>query len=189
MKTQKDCLESKIYIDALIIVEGNSDKSRLSSFVDTDILVSNGLMSCKDDIEFIKEVSKRRKIIIFTDPDNAGEEIRKKLNSIVEEAINVYVPEGAHFNGKKHGVAECDKETLVSLLKPHESQKTIKNNGLLMEDLYNLKIVGLDESSNIKERICKHYSLGKCNSKTLLKRLNILKIEKEDLKEYLKSGN
>lgn len=58
-----------------------------------------------------------------------------------------------------------------------------------MEDLYNLGIIGTNESSAIREDISAHYSLGKCNAKTLLNRLNILQISKEELKDYLSNGN
>ena len=189
MKTLEGCSKSKMYIDALIVVEGNSDKSRLSSLFEADIDVTNGLVSCKVDIDFVKEVSKRRDVVIFTDPDRAGEEIRRRLNAALEKAINLYVPKDAKFNGKKHGVAECDKDTLLTLFKPYISSNKCKNNGLLMEDLYNLGIIGTNESSAIRGDICAHYSLGKCNAKTLLNRLNILQISKEELKDYLSNGN
>ena len=47
-----------------------------------------------------------------------------------------------------------------------------------------LKLSGLDSSVN-KEKVIKHFNIGHCNSKTLLKRLNSLNISKEELEKII----
>ena len=59
------------------------------------------------------------------------------------------------------------------------------NKGNLTEtDLFLLNISGLNSSKN-KQKVIEYYHLGICNSKTLLKRLNLLGVNKEDLEKII----
>ena len=59
-----------------------------------------------------------------------------------------------------------------------------KKGNLTETDLFLLNISGPDSSKN-KQKIIEYYHLGYCNSKTLLKRLNLLNVNKEDLEKLL----
>ena len=51
-------------------------------------------------------------------------------------------------------------------------------------DLFLLNISGPNSSKN-KEKVINQFHLGYCNSKTLLKRLNLLKVNKEALENII----
>ena len=48
-----------------------------------------------------------------------------------------------------------------------------------------LGLTGRDNSSELRGRLIKRYHLGKCNGKTLFKRLNMLGLKKEDIWQEL----
>ena len=50
-----------------------------------------------------------------------------------------------------------------------------------MADLYELGLIGKKDSKKKREETARKYHIGKCNGKTLLKRLGLLGISKEDL--------
>ena len=76
-----------IKIKQAIIVEGKYDKIRLSNLVEALIIPTNGFAIYKDKetSELIKTLAKKTGIIILTDSDSAGLQIRNALRNIVRE--------------------------------------------------------------------------------------------------------
>ena len=65
---------------ALIVVEGKTDKDLIDSFLDCDIITTNGSDVSRETINFIKEAATKRKVIVLTDPDAPGSRIRSIQN-------------------------------------------------------------------------------------------------------------
>lgn len=87
----------KIHIEQAIIVEGKYDKIHLSQFVDAVIIVTNGfgIYKNEDTLSLIRHYANTSGIIILTDSDNAGNQIRGKIKGVVRDGkvLNAYVPE------------------------------------------------------------------------------------------------
>ena len=86
-----------IRVKQAIIVEGRYDKIRLSNIVDTAIICTNGFSIYKDTDkqELIKSLAEKTGIIILTDSDSAGFQIRSFIRSIVKkgEVLNAVTPD------------------------------------------------------------------------------------------------
>ncbi|MBQ4164893.1 MAG: toprim domain-containing protein, partial [Oscillospiraceae bacterium] len=86
-----------IKIKQAIIVEGKYDKITLSSLVDAVIIPTNGFSIYKDEEKkaLIQALAEKTGIVILTDSDSAGFQIRSHLRNIVKkgEIINVYIPD------------------------------------------------------------------------------------------------
>ena len=54
-----------------------------------------------------------------------------------------------------------------------------------MQDLFELGLSGKNDASIKREKLSRVYPLGTCSGKTLLKRINMLGLSKEDIKEAL----
>lgn len=87
----------RIKLKQAVIVEGKYDKIHLSQLVDAVIITTNGFGIYKDSdtAELIRHYAKTTGIIILTDSDSAGNQIRGRIKSIVPEGkiYNAYVPE------------------------------------------------------------------------------------------------
>ena len=174
-----------MYLNGVLLVEGKDDESLIKSFLKCYIFKTNGYDLKKEDIAFYKELSKRHNIIVLTDPESAGEKIRKVLNDEIKNTINVFLNVDKCNKNNKHGVAESNKDHILEQLKEYLSNTPIKVGNLTPNDLSKL---GLNGDSNAKEKrryICDKFSLGVCNQKNMLKRLNLLNIKLEDIKEAL----
>ena len=67
-------------IKEVIVVEGKDDISAVKNAVDAEVFQVNGHAVRKNrSIEFLKLAYENKGLIILTDPDYAGEEIRKYL--------------------------------------------------------------------------------------------------------------
>lgn len=166
----------KLFFDGVIVVEGTGDSSFLSSFIDTLFIETNGYDIKQNDLDFLTHFNKT--IIVLTDSDKAGEEIRKRLCDSLPNAINIRVnPDKCNKNGK-HGVAECEKEEILDKLNKYLS-KDINKGILCLKDL-----ISLTKNDYVaKNVISEKYHLGTINNKEMIKRLNMKEITKEELQK------
>ena len=170
----------KYSVNEIIVVEGRNDESHLSSFIDAVVVVTNGYEIPRKEIEFLNNKRNKNSVIVLTDSDDAGKRIREKLNDIIFNKINIEVDIVKCNKHNKHGVAECDKDELINVLKRHFVDKPIK------DQLYLKDIDALNIDKTKRVMLCDKMHLGICNSKTFLKRLNYLGITKEELVDEMK---
>ena len=173
-------------IDAVLVVEGKMDRDLIHSFLDCDIITTNGSEVSRETIELVRETAKTRPVIVLTDPDAPGKRIRDILNNEVKGLENAFVPKKKAIKGHKVGVAECSKDTILEAL-----EHLIKDDGMPSRktidygDLLELGLVGCSFSEQKRAFLEEKLHLGECNGKTLLKRCNMLGLTKKDLMEVL----
>lgn len=173
---------SKTKFSGAIVVEGKMDVDLLSQFLDCDFITTNGSEVSRETIDYIKEIRKRKKVIVLTDPDAPGKRIRDILNENIEGLDNAYLPKEKCIKKHKVGVAECDKETIMEALEnliPGEASG--KESDITSADLLELGLVGGPDSAAKREELEKRLHIGHTNGKTLLKRLHSLGITKKEL--------
>ena len=179
-----------IKIKQAIIVEGKYDKITLSSFVDAVIIPTNGFSIYKDreTAELIKLFAEKTGIIILTDSDSAGIQIRNRLKSIIKsgEVINVFIPEISGKEKRKRapssqGLLGVEGMTKEVLLKAFEragvfSEEREKNeNPVTKADLLDLGLVGKENSSRLREQLLRELGLPtKLSANMLLETVNVM---------------
>ena len=175
---------SKTVINALIVVEGTTDVSLLTSFLDAEIVTTNGSDVPRETIDYILEASKRKDVIVLTDPDYPGKRIRDVLDRHIPNLKHAYIPKEKAIKHHKVGVAESDKETILDALSHITITKSPTPGNLTYSDLLELKLVGENSGVN-KENVEAHFHLGYGNGKTLLKRLNAMNIDRKQLEKFI----
>lgn len=165
-----------ISVKEAIIVEGRYDKIKLSSIVDTPIIETGGFRIFKDKEKqnLIRNIAKKRGILILTDSDSAGFVIRNFLKGIVpeNEIKNAYIPQ---LKGKEKRKAEPSKEGLLGVEGLSEAflVKAIQNSGatvlnenkpevraeITKGDLYELGLSGRANSAVMREKLLKKLEL------------------------------
>lgn len=175
---------NKTVIDAIIVVEGITDVSLLSSFVDAELVTTNGSDVPRETIDYLLEASKKKDIIVLTDPDYPGKRIRDILDNYIPNLKHAYIPKEKAIKHHKVGVAESDKQTILDALSHVSVTKSASKGELSYADLLELNLVGPNSIEN-KDRVETHFHLGYGNGKTLLKRINAMNITKKEIKEFL----
>lgn len=111
-----------------IVVEGKYDKIRLDSIVDATIVVTDGFRIYKrpEQLDLLRHYAKTVGLIVLTDADAAGFQIRGFLKGAIPDGTlyHVYIP---NIHGKERrktvpsaegtlGVEGMDRETLLDAL-------------------------------------------------------------------------
>ena len=106
----------KIKLRQAVIVEGKYDKIRLASLLDTLIIDIGGFRIYKDEekLALIRALAKTRGLIILTDSDRAGFQLRSYLGGSIpkEQITHVYIPD---IHGKERRKAQPGKEGLLGV--------------------------------------------------------------------------
>ena len=172
-------------IKEVIVVEGKNDTVTLQRYFDCDTIETGGSAVNQEVIERIRVLQKERGIIIFTDPDAPGMKIRDTINHAVTGCKNAFIDKKDARTSKKVGVEHASKEALETAL---ESLLTYDENyqvTLTMQDMLELGLNGSENSAALREKVALSYPVGKCNAKQLLKRLNMLSVNKEMLERIV----
>lgn len=172
-------------INGFIIVEGAGDKAFLSSFLDCEIIVLEGFSIPHRTIEYIKALSKFTTPLLLTDPDEAGETIRKRVSERVEGIVNLKIDFVNRKKYKKHGVAETNKESVLKLLEPYYGVYNCFSDIKLIE-LINIEN---DYHINIIDFVNSTFKTSASNKKGLLHQLKQLNINLEDIIRRIDNGN
>ena len=172
-------------IKELIVVEGKTDLIFLKSFLDADIVITNGSEVSHETLEFIKEVNKRQGVIILTDPDYPGLRIRNIISEYIGNCKHAYIEKRKAIKGKKVGVAETSKEDIIEALNNIVTYSNGNGKNIKEVDLYELGLFGKEDSKEKRNKVCDYYHLGWCNAKTFLKRVNMFGLNVNDIKEVI----
>lgn len=171
----------------VIVVEGKNDSNVLKSHFDCDTIITHGTHLGKKTLELIKATNEKRGIIVFTDPDAPGEKIRCAINSYVPNCKNAFIDRKKAVGRRKIGVEHASKEDLEESLKHLMTYTENLTPTISMSDFIELGLNGQDDSQLKRNKLGEILFLGAPNAKTLLKRLNMLQLNKEDIRKILET--
>ena len=178
----------RLKISLPIIVEGRYDKSTLSGFLDANIITTGGfsIFNNKEKQSLIRRLGQNG-IIILTDSDGGGKQIRKFLQGILPEGKihNIYIPkvEGKESRKRKAskagtlGVEGMEKDVILRLLEPFADGKNAANSGKMITkvDFFTDKLTGCDGASENRARLCRECNLPEdMTPNALLEAMNLL---------------
>ena len=174
------------HLDALIVVEGKTDVDFLSSFLDAEFITTNGSEISEKTIAYIRQAIKVRPVIVLTDPDAPGKQIRDRLEEQVPGLKHAVIRKEDAIKKHKVGVAESNKEVVMNALAHLIEPSSPKNMGTLnTTDLLELGLLGSKNAASLRDQISKKLFLGETNGKTFLKRCNALGIDRKQLEDAI----
>ena len=176
-----------VKIKEIIVVEGKSDYTLLKSFLDVEIIITNGSEISKETLELIKKANETKGVIILTDPDYPGMQIRNKINQYTAGCKNAFVEKSKAIRGKKVGIAETRKEDILEALENVVTFTDSNDGDATYNDLYELGFIGKEDSKSKREKVASYYHLGWCNGKNFLKRINMFNITLDMIKEVIEN--
>lgn len=186
--------DDRIKLDMPVIVEGRYDKIKLQSVIDAVIITTDGfgIYRNKKKRDMIRRYAEKTGIIILTDSDGAGFQIRNSLKSCIGsgKAVNIYIPD---VFGKERRKAKPSKEgklgvegiDVPTLRKAFEDAGVIGSSAprplwIDKQRLFDDGLSGGEDSSGLRKALCLRLGLPeRMTAKALLEALNALYSEEE----------
>ena len=169
-------------IKEAIVVEGRDDESAVLKAVDAAVITTHGYGIRKETLELIESAYKKQGIIIFTDPDHAGDQIRKRLVSLFPDAKQAFLTQDEAEKAGDIGIENAAPAAILAALSAARAESRTAQSRYTMADLDRLGLCGRPDSAAARSALGKKIGIGECNAKTFLKRLNTFGI---DLNEYI----
>lgn len=188
-----------IKIKEAVIVEGKYDKIKLSNLLDALIVETNGFQIYKDKerLNFIRRLAEERGIIILTDSDHSGFQIRNYISKgIPKDRIkNLYIPDiygkekrkNAPSKEGKLGVEGMNDKLLGEIFRKADiSYDTSQERELITSyDLFAAGISGGENAKEKRKKLLKELNLPEfLSTNSLLSYLNSY-MSKEEFQSYI----
>ena len=103
-------------IKEVLVVEGKMDVVAIDKAVEADCIITEGFNLKPQALKNIEQAYKKRGIIIMTDPDSAGERIRKYLSRRFPEAKHAFVPVEEATANDDIGIEQAKPEAIRKAL-------------------------------------------------------------------------
>ncbi len=172
-------------IKEIIVVEGRDDIVAVKNAVEAEVIATGGFGYDKAFIENLKIVAEKRGIIILTDPDFAGEQIRKSLCKNIKNCKHAFLPRGKALKKGDIGVENATKEDIIEAINKARPVFTEKREEFTKSDLIELGLIGISNSQKRREKLGDILGIGYANSKQFLSRLNSFGITREEFVKAL----
>ncbi len=176
-----------------IIVEGRYDKSTISSMFDAKIITTDGfgIFNSKEKQALVKKISERGGVILLTDSDAGGRQIRAFLSGILpkEKIFHLYIPKVKGKETRKKsfsksgllGVEGMNREVLEKTLAPFIEGEACKENStdydkktVTKTDFFADGLTGADGAWEKRRILAEHFGLpGDMSANSLISALNL----------------
>lgn len=167
-------------IKEIIVVEGREDERALKQALEAKTIATHGFGINQATWDLIEKAYLGPGIIILTDPDSAGEMIRKRIISRFPDAKNAYVPRDEARNGAEIGIEHACGESILEALSKARCRKEESADQFTMEDLLRFHLVGSTEAARKRDKLGKALGIGYGNTKTFLRRMNHYGVTREE---------
>ncbi|MBA4495831.1 ribonuclease M5 [Paenactinomyces guangxiensis] len=167
----------------IIVVEGRNDTVAIRRAVQADTIETRGSAIGPHILAEIRRAQEKRGVIVFTDPDHAGERIRRIISEHVPGVKHAFLPQkkakGKHKIGIEHAAPEAIAEALQSVRS--EGEDSAGESPISWEDYLNFGFAGDSHSRLFRQQVADALGIGYGNAKQFFRRLHVLRINKEEL--------
>lgn len=167
-------------IKEVIVVEGRDDTVAVKRAVEADTIETGGSAINETTLKKIALAQERRGVIIFTDPDHAGERIRKIVASRVPGCKHAFLPEAEATKRGDVGVENATPEAIRTALARLHNEVPGVEPIIAWEDLITAGLIVHPQASARRKALGELLGIGYCNGKQLYKRLTIFRISREE---------
>ncbi|WP_146172182.1 ribonuclease M5 [Melghirimyces profundicolus] len=171
-------------IKEVIVVEGQNDTAAVRRAVTADTIETGGSAVGPHVIARVKRAQKSRGVIILTDPDGAGERIRRIVSREVPGCKHAFLQREEAAGKKGFGVEHASPEAILRALRRVRWEEDAPfSDGVSWERYLEVGLAGKPNSRSLRELVARRLGIGYGNAKQFFRRLHILRVTEEEFEE------
>lgn len=167
-------------IKEIIIVEGKQDIAAVRRAVDAECIATGGFTLAPHTVRQIEHAYHKRGIVILTDPDSAGERIRRFLAQRFPQAKHAFVPREAAYANADVGIEQASPAAICSALSKVRTQQMEPGTEFSWQDVIKAGLSGTRDASAKRAILGEQLGIGYANAKGFLARLNNYGVTREE---------
>ncbi|MCI8609989.1 MAG: ribonuclease M5 [Firmicutes bacterium] len=191
----------KLKIEQVIVVEGRDDTNAVLRAIDGMTIETHGFGIRRETWNILEKAYEEKGLIIFTDPDFSGEEIRRKLTARFPNSGQAFLTRREAEKKGDIGIENARPEDIAAAIsKVHFISPKGKDRGgsqtcidreadspvFAETDLIAAGLLGGDQARARREALGAVLGIGYGNGKAFLKKLNQFHISRKEFEEALK---
>lgn len=164
----------------VLVVEGKMDTVAIRRALEADTIETGGFTLAPYTLRQIEAAYKKRGIIILTDPDGAGERIRRFLTERFPEAGQAFIPKIQATANNDVGVEQAQPEAILAALakvRHHDYRPQVEFTHM---DLFRYDLNGSPQAAARRDALGAELGVGYGNAKRFLERLNHYGVTREE---------
>ncbi|MCH5585843.1 ribonuclease M5 [Shimazuella sp. AN120528] len=172
-------------VKEIIVVEGKNDTLAVKRAVEADTIETRGSAIPSYVLDELRRAQAVRGLIVFTDPDYAGERIRRIISQEIPEVKHAFIEKELAYDRQKIGVEHANPSDIVKAL---ENVRTLEEeipSWLSWKEYLVIGLAGHPHSKQLREKLAKELSIGYANAKQFFVRLQTLRISREECERAL----
>jgi len=168
-------------IKELIVVEGKNDAHAVRlALGKVDVIWTDGYGLTKKKLDYIAEMANRQGVIVFTDPDTVGEQIRNRIRAYVPQAKHTYLTRKVATKQGDVGVENAALHEIRRAFAHIQEDRETCSEKFTIEDLLLVGLAGATRASENRLALGRKLGIGDSNAKQFLHRLNRFGISREE---------
>lgn len=176
-------------IEEIIVVEGRDDTQAVKKAVDCETIETHGFGMPDDMWKSLDTAYRNKGLVILTDPDHAGDGIRKRIKERYPDCKEAFLPRSKAMKGKDVGVENASPEDIREALskvreRKEETGESQKVTGKAFDEA---GLSGAPESRKRREMLADTLGVAYGNAKALLERINAFGITEEEFNEAVRA--
>ena len=175
-------------IKETIVVEGRDDVTAVKAAVEAELIIVNGFAVRKrSTLEKIKAAQERTGVIVFTDPDFAGDKIRKTIEDYVPGVKHAYIGrrDGTRAKDGNVGIENAKPHIIVEALAKAKCKMVEKIVTFTASDMVEYGLTAGGEAKVRRQEVGKILGIGYANTKQFISKLNHFGITREEFLEAI----
>ncbi|MDO4517632.1 MAG: ribonuclease M5 [Bacillota bacterium] len=182
-------------IKETIVVEGRDDTAAIKRSLDALTIETHGFGIRNDTWSLIEKAYETTGIIVFTDPDHAGEQIRKRILERFPRAKEAFLDVDEATKDGDIGIENAKPEDIRRALSKVKEQigkdeassedKDRRHQEFTSQDMFNWGLTGSSDSAELRHRAGRALGVGFANGKTFLQRLNKFGISRAEVEKTI----
>jgi ribonuclease M5 len=171
-------------IKEIIVVEGKDDTAAIKRAVEAETIETGGSAVGEEVLRRVELAQQRRGVIIFTDPDHAGERIRKIVAQRVPGCKHAFLPQEEALYKGDIGVENASPEAIRRAL---SNVRTEVQDGegedapeIAWDDMMQAGLLVHPQASERRLRMGNLLGIGYANGKQFYKRCTMFRITREE---------
>lgn len=184
---QRSCIIMEdTLIKEIIVVEGKDDITAVKRAVKAECIATGGFALTPATLERIRAAQARRGVIILTDPDYAGEKIRRRISEAVPGCRHAFLPKEEALSEDDIGVENASPESIRAALTKARAEECAATDTFSWSDLFAHGLVGRPDAAERRNRVGQRLGIGYANGRQFLRRLNRYGVTREEFLQAVK---
>lgn len=167
-------------IKEIIIVEGKNDTAAVKRALDAETIETGGSFVSEAVLSQIKRAHETRGVIVLTDPDHAGERIRRKIHRMVPGVKHAFISKEEGMKEGDVGVEHASPDAIRRALSKAHDAKAGGRSPLTWDEFIDLGLVGGENAAEMRDLLGSALGVGYGNAKRFFDRLTMLGVKREE---------